>query len=984
MSQNNNNSWPQILLTSRDINAKKIYDTNWSNSSLGPIENWSQSFITIITTSMGSQFPALILWGKNFITFFNAGYASVLGDKQNWALGKPLKDVWPEAWESLYGMLKEVIATGNGSWAEDRIYFLNRNGFPEESYFTFSFARIIDEKGGFGGILCTAIETTKKVISERRFGILREIANQASAKTNPTSVCIESIEVLKKIKSDIPLAMISMLSPDNLKTELIGFFGMENPESFISLNPDNTNNPFLKVFKTGIPFYVDDLKTYNFYPQPLTAETPVKNGLLLPIKISTSSPVIGFLLVGLSVQLPYDNAYKSFLDLLASQISAAVAGAKLQEEARNSVKVLAELDVMKTKFFSNVSHEFRTPLTLLLGPLEHAMENSTGTEITFDKETLNTIYRNALRLLKLVNSLLDFSRMEAGRVKAHFEPIDIGGLTKELVSQFRSLIENASLTLEMNIDNILSPVFIDKEMWEKIVLNLVSNAYKFTFTGGIKVTVKNYPDKVVLLVNDTGIGISQKEVPKLFERFYRVEDARSRSFEGSGIGLALVQDMVKIHSGEIKVESTEGIGTTIIVSIPKTPGHNNINTTPKITNTSSRIKAPVFIEEAKRWNEVKSDSFLQNGNKPILLIVDDNADMREYLFKLLKYDYNLLTANNGKTALRLMLTQKPDLIISDIMMPEMNGMELLKELKSHEKTIGIPVIFLSAQAGSEATIEGLAAGADDYLVKPFSAKELLARVQTQLNMVKLRTSLDMERRSLAARDEFLAIASHEINTPLAPLKTQLENLTRALDSNKLATFSPERLKIIIKIFHTQVNKISHLIRDLLDVSRISNGLMILNKQNSDLNEIITRVVEDYSEQIKIAKCTVKLNLGNNVTGFWDDNRIEQVVTNLLTNALKYAGGKPIKILTTINNDKAFLVVADNGPGILKENFSKIFERYERINTSSNNGGIGLGLYISRQIVESHGGLINIDSEPESGSRFIVELPVEMRKPHYVN
>ncbi len=980
----NNNSWPQILLTSKDLNAKRIYEKDWSDSSLGPIENWSQSFITIITTSMGSQFPALILWGEDFITFFNAGYGTVLGEKQNWAMGKPLQEVWPEAWDSLYGMLKGVIATGIGSWAEDQIYFLHRNGFPEETYFTFSFARIIDEKGGFGGILCTAIETTQKVISERRISILRDIANNAAAKTDSKSVCRESLDVLKNIQPDIPFASIHFVSMDETTADLVGFVGLKNAEDILYLRAMEDNNPFVKVYKSGLPFFVEDVEKLNFQPKVVPGLNPAKNGLILPIKISASSPVIGFLFVGISPHLPFNDTYKSFLDLLEHQISAAVAGAKVQEETRNREKAMAELDEMKTNFFSNISHEFRTPLTLLLGPLEYAIAHKNGEDISLDKETFGTVYRNALRLLKLVNTLLDFSRMEAGRVQAHFEPVDIAGVTKELVSQFRSMIEKANLTVEIISDNITGSVFIDREMWEKIVLNLVSNAFKFTFEGGIKVYLKNYPKTIEFRINDTGIGISKKEITKLFTRFYRVEGARSRTFEGSGIGLALVQDMVKIHGGNIKVESSEGIGTSFIVTLPKK--QINVGSFPSkksLPAASTLLKVPVFIAEASHWNDLEPDKILRNGNKPILLIVDDNSDMREYLIKLLKQDYNLLTATNGKMALRVMQTQKPDLIISDIMMPEMNGMELLKELRSKEKTITLPIILLSARAGNEATIEGLEGGADDYLVKPFYGKELLARVKTQLNMAKLRTSLDLERRSLASRDEFLAIASHEINTPLTPLKIQLESLTRALDSKKLASFSPERLKIIITIFQTQVNKISHLIRDLLDVTRISNGIMILNKQNTDLNEIINRVIQDYSEPIRLAKCTLNLNLGNNVVGLWDKSRLEQVVTNLLTNAFKYAGGTTIKILTTINNGKGFLVIADEGPGILKENFSKIFERYQRINPSANQSGLGFGLYICKQIVESHGGLINIQSEPGSGASFLVELPIEVTKTQYL-
>ncbi|MBC7743502.1 MAG: response regulator [Flavobacterium sp.] len=970
----NKNSWPDVLLTSSDENAKRIHEKDWSDNPLGPIEKWSQSFVTILTTSMSSQFPALMLWGPDFITFYNAGYATVLGEKQLWALGKPLKEVWPEAWESLYGMLKGVIATGIGSWAEDQIYYLHRNGFSEESYFTFSFARIIDERGGFGGILCTAIETTQKVIGERRLKTLREIGNQAGAKPTVEEVYEESLSVIKQQTRDIPFAVLMILSADGLTANVCCSSGLENPNQNIHFSENNSRNIFKQVCKSARSQFLAQLPSDIKQLQSGYELDPVSSALVLPIK--TSSGVVGLLLVGLSSHLPFDESYRSFLDLVAGQISSAVASAKVQVDARDRAKALAELDQLKNTFFSNVSHEFRTPLTLILGPLEDLLAQTKGTEISIGRETFESIYRNSLRLLKLVNSLLDFSRMEAGRVEASFEPVNLANFTRDLASQFTSVMQKGNLNLKVNSEVLSESIFIDVEMWEKIVLNLLSNAFKFTFQGSVQVFLKNLPDGVELSVQDSGIGISKEELPKIFNRYHRVEGAKSRSFEGSGIGLAIVQEMVKVHRGKIMVESTEGKGTIFRVFIPKGYAHlplDQIKVERK--SESTRLKADAFIDEASRWVPEPVIINIPSETRSTILIVDDNADMREYLSHMLDQNYNVIVAVNGREALNVVKSRRPDLVISDIMMPEMDGFELLRELKRKKRTNSLPVIFLSARAGNEATVEGLEAGADDYLVKPFSSKELIARVQTQLSMVKLRSDLEHERKALVARDEFLSIASHELNTPLTPLKLQVQSLTRALEKNDLSAIAPEKMKNIVNLLNRQIDKMSKLIRNMLDVTHISQGTMLLHKQKTDLNMIISQVFEEHNNEITDSGCAVTLDLKENIPLNMDAVRIQQVITNLLTNALKYAGGKPVRISSFAQDNTAILLVEDNGPGISKENLEIIFNRYERINASSNLGGLGLGLYISKQIVESHGGELKVESILGKGSKFLIGLPI---------
>ena len=364
--------------------------------------------------------------------------------------------------------------------------------------------------------------------------------------------------------------------------------------------------------------------------------------------------------------------------------------ARAYEAERRRAEALAEIDRAKTTFFSNVSHEFRTPLTLMIGPLEEALSDPSPAH--FDprqKARLEIAHRNSLRLLKLVNTLLDFARIEAGRVQARFEATDLSALTADLVSSFRSAFDKAGLFLKTDCRPLPKPIHVDRDMWEKIVLNLVSNAFKFTFEGGVEVNLRSDGDSALLTVRDTGVGIPEEELPRVFERFHRIEGQRSRSFEGSGIGLALVHELVRQHSGTIDVQSTVGSGTSFTVAIPFQTEHLQLgrvsNSRPELL---SQIRANAFVGEALQWlpnshssgdGTFKAVAAVAGGTtngRPCVLLADDNADIRAYLTKLLEDAYEVATAANGQEALQTVRTLRPDLLISDVMMPDLDGIGL--------------------------------------------------------------------------------------------------------------------------------------------------------------------------------------------------------------------------------------------------------------------------------------------------------------------
>ncbi len=395
-----------------------------------------------------------------------------------------------------------------------------------------------------------------------------------------------------------------------------------------------------------------------------------------------------------------------------------------------------------------------------MGPLEE-LRTRLGGEDASVRQELDVIHRNGLRLGKLVNTLLDFSRIEAGRLQARYEPVDLAAFTADLASVFRSATERAGLTYRVDCPELPRLVYIDQEMWEKVVLNLLSNALKFTFEGTISVTLRPDGDCAVLRVADTGIGVAPAEMPRLFERFHRIPNARSRSNEGSGIGLALVRELVGLHGGTISAESTEGTGTEFTIRVPF--GQDHLPAAHVADAAAAGLVSAVadpFLAEALRWlpdggsptgpmpildaaGTVGAEAPVPGppggGDRPRVLLADDNADMREYLQRLLGARYEVSTVADGLAALDAVHADAPDVVISDVMMPGLDGLGLVAALRSDPRTADVPVLLLSARAGQEAAIEGLGAGADDYLVKPFSAAELLARVRANVELSRLRT-----------------------------------------------------------------------------------------------------------------------------------------------------------------------------------------------------------------------------------------------------
>lgn len=777
---------------------------DWSQTSLGLVEGWPQSLKTAVRIMLTSRQAMFVWWGEELINLYNDAYKAIVGGKHPEALGQPASYVWREIWDQVGPRAASALLKNEGTYDEALLLIMERNGYPEETYYTFSYSPIPNGQGGTGGIICANTDDTQRIIGERQLVLLRELAARTADARTFDEACTLSASCLESNPYDLPFAMIYLIDRERQHVFLAGTCGIDRghmavPEN-VALDSDSVW-PFADVIRTHKACLVSNLKSsFDSLPTGAWERTP-HQAVAVPIAPSGQTGKAGLLIVGLNPFRLFDDNYRGFIDLIAAQISASIANAQAYEEERKRSEALAELDRAKTVFFSNVSHEFRTPLTLMLGPIEDALSDQDDPLSPSQQARIEIVQRNGLRLLKLVNTLLDFSRIEAGRVQAIYEPTDLSVFTAELASVFRSTIERARMRLIVDCPPLPELVYVDREMWEKIVLNLLSNAFKFTFKGEISVSLQWVKDSVKLSVRDTGIGIPEAEIPHLFERFHRVKGAQGRSFEGSGIGLSLVQELVKLHQGTIEVVSVEGKGTCFTVSIPtgtvlpqdwgRELVPDRISTTRTLTSTA--IGAASFVEEALRWlpeqgsgewTPVVSEIVGFGGGNGAqltptpsarIVIADDNADMRDYLKRLLSQRYEVETVADGLTALNAIRQHLPNLVLTDVMMPRLDGFELLRSLRADLSTQHIPIILLSARAGEESRLEGLEAGADDYLIKPFSARELLARIEATLKLSQLRQEATRREQGLRAEAQAVKV---RLESVLAGINDQFIVLDR--------------------------------------------------------------------------------------------------------------------------------------------------------------------------------------------------------------
>jgi len=766
---------------------------DWSATALGPLEQWPQSLRACVRVMPGSGFPMLVCWGPAYTMLYNDPYRPLIGTKHLAALGCSIREVLPEAWDFLGPRFDRVMTHGQeASHLTGQMFTVYRNNYLEECYFSFSYSPIRDDKGNVGGVFTTVLDMTERVIEDRRRQVLRDLASRTAEARHEEEVWRVSAETLGQHRPTVPFAFLYEYLPVEHQARLASVSaeaGDDLHPTVIDCNGESIWRFHAALSEDCLTATSEDCLVVEFSQRASAPSIPgwplpARNATVLPIRLREHSEAAAFLVLGIHPGRAFDDAYRHFVRRIAEQIAIGLASARAHDQERRRAEALAEIDRVKTAFFSNVSHEFRTPLALMLGPLEEVLREAHERLGPERHEQLITVRRNAVRLLKLVNTLLDFSRIEAGRVQAVYEPTDLSGVTSEIASVFRSAMENAGLQFSVECPPIAEPVYVDRDMWEKVVSNLLSNAFKFTFEGSVAVTLKSMEGAVQLQVRDTGVGIPEEHRERVFERFHRVEGTHGRTFEGTGIGLAFVQELVRLHGGDVRAESALGQGSTFTVTIPLGTAHlppERIQAARSVA--SPGVTADVYAHEAQGWladewtpvdvAKLPNSTSLMALPRPepvadreLIVVADDNTDMRKYLRHLLDGPYEVHTVSDGRQALETTRLLRPSLLLADVMMPQLDGFGLLRAIRDDAVIAGTPIILLSARAGEESRLEGLQAGADDYVVKPFTARELMARVEVHLKLAKLRRETaereerlrmeaELERQRLNASQELL-------------------------------------------------------------------------------------------------------------------------------------------------------------------------------------------------------------------------------------
>ncbi len=647
-------------------------------------------------------------------------------------------------------------------------------------------------------------------------------------------------------------------------------------------------------------------------------------------------------------------------------------------ELRRANGRLAELDRAKTVFFSDISHEFRTPLTLLLGPLQDLLDDPGLPPVHWERLAL--MRQSALRLLRLVNALLEFAQIEAGRLQARYAPTDLGTFTAELAEMFRPIIERAGLALEVDCPPISEPAWVDRTMWEKIVSNLLSNAFKFTVAGRIGVRLGEDGRGHVLSVSDTGTGIPPDERPRIFERFHRVQGGRARTHEGTGIGLSLVQELVKLHGGSVGVDSEVDAGTTFTIVVPRGAGH---------VSADARVAADgrgepggfagALADEVSRWLPVedgaqcKQQAATASGptasDLPRILVVDDNRDLRAYTSRILAERYAVDQAADGAAALEAVKLDPPDLILSDVMMPRLDGLGLIRELRADPATRSIPIVLLSARAGEDAAVEGLDAGADDYLAKPFSARELLARVRTNLELARMRRQLVVElERKNKELDAFSYSVSHDLRAPLR----SIDGFSQAILEDQ-ADRLDDRGRDYLRRVRAAAQRMAALIDDLLELSRVSRHEMV--RRPVDL----TRLAEEVTAELRRAdpERRVEVHIQSDLEVDGDRQLLRVALENLLGNAWKFTARTAMPLIEVGaegRDGEPVHYVRDNGAGFDMQYVDKLFRPFQRLHGVNEFPGTGIGLATVHRIVDRHGGRVWAEGGLGRGATVHFTLP----------
>ena len=733
---------------------------DWAGTALGPVSSWPVQLRVMVRVCLDSGSPMSLHWGPSLAVVYNDAFIPLMGsDKHPAALGRSTKDVWPEQWDEVIGpLMQRVVKFGSPVGAEDLRLILDRNGYPEECYFTFSYNPIYLMGEVVGGVFNTVTETTPKVLAQRRLDLVRLLGSVSATQAGTMAdTCRAMLDLLATTRQSVPFAVALLVDDQDGRPHGVGAYGLAADAWSLGMSADGFDDEAAvieRVLSTGTPQVLTGLRarySWAILPGPIGPLVP-DEAMIVPLTLARGSVRVGALVLGITPYLRLNEEYRSFLTLIGGQMGVALTDTQAYQVEQQRVRELADQDLAKMEFFQNVSHELRTPLTLLLAPLQDVLD-APGAVLEQYREQLQAVLLAAERLRRMVNALLDFAQSVADVLQPHLAPVDISALTAETASMFRSTAEHAGLRFDVTTPEA-APVIaeVDASMWTTIVTNLIGNAVKFTRHGGVTVTVHATGRNAALTVTDTGIGIAPGEQSRVFDRFYRSPHS---SHGGAGIGLALVADLVRAHGGEIRLSSAPGTGSSFTITVPLTAAGQDRPADPVTEQPdtdpwdhpalalSGSGPAPHGAMSSLVPAHTDDSEPTTTPQRARVVLVEDDPDLRTYLTRLLAGDGWQVTAyGDAEAALGSVQSDMTDptigLLLTDVVLPGRSGLELVTLIRANRATARVPIIVLTARGGAAAASEGFTAGADDYVTKPFTSQELLARVRANIELHRIR------------------------------------------------------------------------------------------------------------------------------------------------------------------------------------------------------------------------------------------------------
>ncbi|RIB28185.1 hypothetical protein C2G38_2239667 [Gigaspora rosea] len=963
---------------------ERFYNCDWSSTSLGPIDSWEPQIKSILDLCFKSGFPTYVYMGQDWITIYNEASLPVMKSKHPHAFLKPAIEIWGHEMPQLIPDLNRIRESGKGKYGHDLYIETFRDGYKEEMYGDYALNPIYKLDGTVWGVINITTESTQKILNKRRLKTLDKLSSHTADAESLESACQIIMKALYN-NQDIPYALIYLI--ENYKDPKIGINSLVARLVTTTFDEVCKEELIHEKLKRRIPDYfpetheIIDLtkisdqdydtymevkcatSTYSFlicdcWPINLVmkGEKPIQvllkdnsQAILLPTKLTFCNErnLSIVLICGINPLRKLDDKYMEFYKSVLNTVNRILIRGMSIEEEKKRAKILADLNHQKDIFFQGISHELKTPLTLIFSPLDELI-NISSQDMQM-KSHLQLIQRNTNRLLKLINNLLQFSNIESGQLKARFYETDIAKFTRELAMNFENITRKLGLEYIIDVPNSDEfnqienvKVYLDHEMYETIVFNLCSNAIKHTWDGSICVRLyldhKNEQKMIVLEVSDTGVGIPKATLPNIFQRFYHVESQRSRCHEGAGIGLAIIKEFVKCHGGYITVTSVVNKGTTFKCWFPIGSKHLPINQICYnnkeiylMSNDQKYLKRQLDLEENLQWIQNYSTSMQDNisksddsfstdstdnsstiiSKKYQILVVDDNIDMRNYLSDLLK-EFDVICACDGQDAIQILnkLDKLPDLILSDIVMPNMNGYKLLDMIRSNIKTQLIPIILLTAKAGEESSIKGYYKGANNYLKKPFSSRELILRIYDNIKLSNLRNEILHQQHRQETIKQFLFTITEMIYSGHNLIET-LSNIIKLIynqlpcDRIFIISYGPSTLNIsnstLVALYENLENIIpiakSFQDKETINLHSQSTYSQSLLDNNSGIEILLNTYCADTCKNVSMLSAEIRMNDGywgciklhRPSNSIWLDSEIDflQKISNQISLAIFY-------------------------------------------------------------------------------------------------